>query len=246
MRIYSDLTAWYHLIDPRADHLEEAEAYESALRRGVVGRAETLLELGSGAGNNAFYLKRQFRCTLSDVSAAMLDLSRQQNPECEHVQEDMRSLRLDRTFDAVFLHDAIVYMTSERDLLAAATTAFVHTRPGGAALFAPDHVADTFHEATELLEGEDGGRALRGVAWTRDPDPRDTTYTVDYAFLLRDGGQVTAVYDPHVEGLFSEATWHRVLQAAGFTVETVHRPLGGVVTGETDQVFLCRRPEQNE
>jgi hypothetical protein len=38
------------------------------------------------------------------------------DPECEHLQGDMRELRIDRTFDAVFVHDAIAYMTTEEDL----------------------------------------------------------------------------------------------------------------------------------
>jgi trans-aconitate methyltransferase len=239
--LYSELTSWYRLVDPHPDHEDEAQAYESALLRGIMGPAETLLELGSGAGHNAYYLKRRFRCTLTDASPQMLALSSELNPGCEHITGDMRSIRLDRTFDAVFVHDAVVYMITEDDLLAAAKTAFVHTRSGGAALFAPDHVADTFRESTELIEGQDGDRALRCVAWTWDPDPHDSAYVADYAFLLRDGGDLKAVHDRHVEGLFSEATWNRVLTEAGFEVETVRRPLGDVGTGETDRVFLCRR-----
>ena len=41
--MYSDLAAWYHLIDPVADHEDEAEAYLAAFDRAVVGPAETLL-----------------------------------------------------------------------------------------------------------------------------------------------------------------------------------------------------------
>jgi trans-aconitate methyltransferase len=240
--LYSELTSWYRLVDPHPDHEDEAQAYEAALLRGIIGPAETLLELGSGAGHNAYYLKRRFRCTLTDASPQMLALSSGLNPDCEHIAGDMRSIRLGRTFDAVFVHDAVVYMITEEDLLAAAKTAFVHTRPGGAALFAPDHVADTFRESTELIEGQDGDRALRCVAWTWDPDPHDSAYVADYAFLLRDGGDLKAVHDRHVEGLFPEAAWNRVLTQAGFEVETVTRPLGDVETGETDRVFLCRRP----
>ena len=50
----------------------------------------------------------------------------------------MRTLRLQRQFDAVLVHDAVAYMTTRADLAAlVAATAFAHTRPGGAALFAP-------------------------------------------------------------------------------------------------------------
>ena len=74
----------------------------------------------------------------------MLELSRGLNPGCEHLLGDMRTLRLGRTFDAVLIHDAVMYMTSEADLRAALETAFVHLRPGGAAVVAPDCVRETF------------------------------------------------------------------------------------------------------
>ncbi len=56
----------------------------------------------------------------------------------------MRKVRLGREFDAVFVHDAVSYMTTKRDLRAVFKTAFLHCRPGGAALFAPDNLVETF------------------------------------------------------------------------------------------------------
>jgi len=149
----------------------------------------------------------------------MLDLSRTINPELEHIEGDMRTLRLGREFDAVFVHDAVVYMTTEEDLAAAIQTAFVHTRPGGVALFAPDHLTDNFRPSTDH-GGHDApdGRGLRYLEWTWDPDPGDTTYTVDFAYLLREAdGSVRVEHDRHIEGLFPRATWLRLLTDAGFT-----------------------------
>jgi hypothetical protein len=239
MLLYGDLVPWYRLLDPPADHLEEASCYQAAFERAVSPRPETLLELGAGAGHNALHLKRRFRCTLTDLSEPMLALSRGLNPECEHAAGDMRTLRLGRTFDTVLVHDAVAYMTTEDDLLAAARTAFVHTRPGGAAVFAPDCVRETLREETELLTGDDGARALRGLMWTWDPDPADDTCAVEFALLLRDGDRVQAVHDRHLEGAFPRATWHRLLASAGYRVGTMERPLGD---GRFDEVFLCRRP----
>ena len=95
--LYRELVPWYRLVDPAADHADEAASYQAALERGASPAPDTLLELGAGAGHNASHLKRRFRCTLSDVSEAMLALSRELNPECEHVVGDMRTLRLGRT-----------------------------------------------------------------------------------------------------------------------------------------------------
>lgn len=237
--LYSELVPWYHLVDPPQEHADEAQCFQAAFERAASPRPETLLELGAGAGNNALHLKRRFTCTLADLSEDMLALSREQNPTCEHVLGDMRTLRLDRTFDVVLVHDAIMYMLTEEDLLAAAQTAFVHTRPGGAAIFAPDCYRETFEDSTDTLTADEGNRALRGLMWSWDPDPEDCTTVTEYAFLLRDGTDLKAVHERHVEGLFPRETWRRVLTEAGFLVETLQRPIGD---GELDDIFLCRRP----
>jgi trans-aconitate methyltransferase len=77
-----------------------------------------------------------------DLSPDMLAMSQRLNPECAHRQGDMRTLRLGRTFDAVFVHDAVAYMTTETDLRQVIETAFAHWPPGGIALFVPDHIAE--------------------------------------------------------------------------------------------------------
>jgi hypothetical protein len=238
--LYRDLVAWYRLVDPPADHAGEAAGYQAALERAIVPAPRTLLELGAGAGHNASHLKRRFRCTLTDRSEDMLALSRQLNPECEHLPGDMRTLRLGRTFDAVLVHDAVTYMTCEPDLAAAIGTAFAHTRPGGAALFAPDCLRETFRERSGVIEGRENGRALRCLEWHWDPDPGDDTYVVDFAFLLRDGDAIRAVHDRHLQGLFARDRWLRLLAEAGYEPETIARPLDE--PGAGDEIFLARRP----
>jgi hypothetical protein len=52
--------------------------------------------------------------------------------------------------------------------------------------------------------------------WKSDPDPTDTTYIVDYAFLIRESnGGVRVVHDRHIEGLFSRRQWLDAFRAAG-------------------------------
>jgi SAM-dependent methyltransferase len=239
MLLYDELTPWYRLLDPVADHADEAAAYAAALARGGVAPGGTLLELGAGAGGNAFFIKQHYRCTLTDLSPGMQALSRALNPECEHLPGDMRTLRLGRTFDGVMVHDAIAYMTTRADLAAVVATAFAHTRPGGAAVFAPDYVGESFREGSHLYSGDEGGRSLRCVEWVWDPDPADETYLAEYAFLLREHGDVRAVHDRHVEGLFPRAIWIEILAGAGYRVELFDRPFDDTTT---DSIFLCRRP----
>jgi len=218
-RFYGDLAPWWPLISPPEHYAEEAEF----LRTLLPADTHDLLELGSGGGHNARYLKRGMSLTLVDLSAEMLDLSRALNPECEHVVGDMRDVRLGRTFDAVVVHDAIDYMTTEADLATAIATVAAHCRTGATAVFVPDHVADTFapysdHGGTDAADG----RGVRYLEWTVDPDPADSWITTDYAFLFRyPDGHVETAHETHRTGLFERTTWLRLMAEAGFDADVV-------------------------
>lgn len=244
-KLYDALAPWWPLLSAPADYAEEAAFYGHALAAACDGPLSTVLELGSGGGNNASHLKARFDMVLVDPSAAMRTVSRALNPECEHIEGDMRTVRLGRQFDGVFVHDAVCYMTTEGDLRMAIETAFVHCRPGGAALFAPDYVRENFVPSTD--HGGHGGddaqtHGLRYLEWTWDPDPADTTYVVDYAFLLRTPGNAVQVeHDRHVEGLFSRADWLRLLSDAGFEPRVVAFEHSELEPG-SHEVFVARRP----
>jgi SAM-dependent methyltransferase len=175
--------------------------------------------------------------TLVDASAQMLAVSRALNPECTHREGDMRTVDLGRTFDAVFIHDAIMYMTSGADLDAAIRNAYRHCRAGGVALLVPDYVRETFVAKTEH-GGHDGddGRSLRYLEWTIDPDLDDTTYRADYVIVMRDrGGDTRVVEDCHIEGLFPRAEWMRILREAGFEPSITRDEWGR-------DLFVAKRP----
>jgi SAM-dependent methyltransferase len=217
-RLYHELAEWWPLLSSPEDYGEEAAFYGRTLADACARPCRTLLELGSGGGNNASHMKSRFAVTLVDPAPGMLAVSRALNPECEHVEGDMRTVRLDRQFDAVFVHDAVCYMTTEDDVRRAVETAWLHCKPQGAVLFAPDHVRENFAPGTDL-GGHDGtdGRALRYLEWTWDPDTSDTTYVVDYAYVLREpDGRTRVEHDRHVEGLFARADWLRWMSEAGF------------------------------
>jgi SAM-dependent methyltransferase len=237
--IYDTLVDWYPLLDPPEEHREEAEQFGLKFAEAITGTGTTLLELGAGGGNNAVHLKGDFRCTLTDLNESMLEISRKQNPECEHLQGDMRTLRLERTFDAVLVHDAIGYMLTEEDLRAAFETAFVHTRPGGAAIISPEGFLETFSEGTWLDEGAEGDRAIKCMEWFWDPDPTDTLCKAEFAILLREGTNVRFLHDSHDCGLFAKATWVKLLAEVGYQIEIFHRDVPKEFANE---VFLCRRP----
>lgn len=242
-KLYAEIAPWWPLISPPEEYEEEAGIYRRHLLEASDVTPRTVLELGSGGGHNASHLKAHFEMTLVDLSPGMLAMSRQLNPECRHVEGDMRTVRLDRTFDCVFVHDAIDYMTTLEDLRAAIETAWIHCRPGGAALFAPDHLRENFQPSTDCggCDGED--RSAHYLENTWDPDPTDTTITTDYAFVLRSGdGSVEVVHDRHVTGLFRRADWLRLLADVGFEAEAVPCDHSEIEPGEYE-LFVCRRSD---
>jgi SAM-dependent methyltransferase len=221
-RLYGELASWWPLISPPGEYADDA-----ALIDVVFGSAgapvRTLLDLGSGGGHVAMYLKRGRSMTLVDLSGEMLEASRLLHPECTHVQGDMRSVRLGHVFDAVLVHDAVDYVTNEGDLRQVIETAFAHCRPGGLAVFAPDHTAETFRAATAAGGGGDdgSGRQASFRERTSDPDPGDDWILAEYEFTLRlADGSVRVVPESHRLGAFRRDTWLRVLADAGFAPVT--------------------------
>lgn len=216
-QLYGPLAGWWPVLSDPADHAEEARLYREVLDEAASAPIETLLELGSGGGNNASHLKKSYRLTLVDRSEGMLAVSRELNPQCSHHVGDMRTLRLGESFDAVLIHDAIMYLTSEADVQRALQTAFAHCRPGGVALFVPDDTQETWQPSTSHGGHDRGECSLRYLEWSYDPDPADSQVTSAYAFLLREGAAAPRVaQDLHTLGLFPRSTWLRAIAAAGF------------------------------
>jgi len=241
-KIYGELAASWPVFSSPVDYAEEANFYRRTLEDASERPLRTVLELGSGGGNNAFHLKVHFEMVLVDIARGMLEVSEALNPECEHIEGDMRTVRLGREFDAVFVHDAVCYMTTDKDLRSAIETAFLHCAPGGVALFAPDHVVENFRPSTD--HGGDDGEdvSVRYLEWTWDPDPTDKTYIADYAIMVRSpDGSVRLEHDRHVEGLFARGEWLRFLADAGFEASVVPFDHSEVDPG-TLEVFVGRRP----
>jgi len=234
MKLYEELAEWWPLVSAPSEYVEEAGEYVRLLRAAASGPLKEVLELGSGGGNNASHLKREFSLTLVEPSEGMREVSRALNPGCAHHPGDMRTVRLGRVFDAVFVHDAVEYMTTEADLRAALETVATHLRPGGVALVAPDATQETFEpgEVTgggDEPAGADGrSRSLRFLEWTLPPEPGTTFSVVHYVLVLRErDGSVRSVLDTHRCGVFPRATWLRLFQEVGLDARLEPRTIEG-------------------
>ena len=241
-RLYQELAPWWPLISPPAEYAQDAAVIAAVFESAAVP-VRTVLDLGSGGGHVALHLKDGLMLTLVDRSEPMLGMSRKVNPDCLHVQGDMRTVRLGELFDAVLVHDAIDYLTAQRDLRMVIDTAFAHCRPGGMAVFAPDHTAETFRAGTGAGGSEDGGRQASFRERTSDPDPADEWILAEYEFTLREAdGRVQVVRESHRLGSFRRQTWLTLLADAGFSAEVAAGMFPGNDVRSPRVLFIGYKP----
>ena len=220
--LYTELAEWWPLFSAPGEYDEEVEIFRNTVITYSQYTPKTLLELGSAGGNIAFYLKNQFKITLVDPAAQMLEISRTLNPDCKHVQGDMRDIRSGQMFDVVFIHDAINYMITKEQLKQAITTAFVHCQPGGISLFVPDWTSEYFQPSTTHGGIDSGNKGLRYLQWTIDTDPKDNIYSFYISCLCKKGSQVRqSALEEHKWGLFSKNDWLKIIEETGFEAKVL-------------------------
>lgn len=140
MTVFGSYSYYYNLFYRDKDYIGEADYVDGLVRR-FIPSAVTMLNLGCGTGNHDFELARKgYRITGIDLSAEMLAVAQQRTTEtgsdiCFR-QGDVRSVRLDRTFDvAVSLFHVMSYQTGNEDLVSALATVRAHLKPGGIFIF---------------------------------------------------------------------------------------------------------------
>lgn len=239
--MYHEFAEWFHLLTPPEEYAEEAAFYFELVENALGGKPKSWLELGSGGGNNASHYKArvQGEVVLSDRSPEMLALSKTINPELEHVLSDMLDLRLERTFDVVFVHDAASYLTSEDEVRRLAETAAAHCRVRGITLMCPDHTAENLVFESDH-GGHDGphGRSMRYLEWTFPGPAGSVFYYVDYAFVLHEEGKDSrVVLDRHTCGALPGETWLGALRDAGFEASSTPLVHSEVPDGSSE-VFM--------
>ena len=117
--MYGELASWWPLLSAPEDYAEEASHYTAVLKEHCLVAPRTLLELGSGGGNNASHMKSAFgHVTLVDLSPDMLAVSRSLNPECDHHVGDMSNFKVSADGTAnVTISDAAATLGSDASSL---------------------------------------------------------------------------------------------------------------------------------
>ncbi len=243
LRLYHDL-AWLWPLWEVSGRLCRLLCANSAVNRQYARTpVQTLLNMSCGGGKNAYHLKRHFTVTGIDISQPMLDLAIELNPECEFIQEDMRTCELGRLFDCVFVDDGIGYMLTRQDLAALFHTAWRHLSPGGVMIVAPEALKETFKQHVVRVSTANSPRKPANLDITfieheDDPDPHDDTCDFTLIYLIREDGQLRIETDHDIGGIFSLEVWREALGAAGFEVHELPNP----ESRSGNPVFACVKP----
>lgn len=224
MRVFDSYANYYDELYQEKDYLAECDFLERVFSEYSPVPIQRVLDLGCGTGGHAIPLsQRGYVVTGVDRSETMLAQARQKadGSRTTFVQEDIPSLDLGITFDAVIAMFAVMsYLTTDENLMGAFRAARRHLVAGGLfffdAWFGPAVLMEKPVDRLRVIEAG-GDRMMRFAS----PEMRllDHTVDVNYKILqIRDELIVNEVNETHsMRFLFPQEVSH-YLKEAGFQV----------------------------
>lgn len=228
MNVFGAYSRYYNLFYRDKDYAAEAAYVDGLIQRYRPGAA-SVLDLGCGTGRHAMLLARSgYLVAGVDRSQEMLTVAEKERALGDCVDRvslycgDIRTIRLEQTFDAVVsLFHVMSYQTSNADLKAAFMTARSHLAPGGLFLFdcwyGPAVLTDRPEVRVKRVEDSE-------IAVTRVVEPVmfATTNLVEthYQVFVRDKGSnaVEELQETHRMRYLFQPEVEMFLQEAGMTL----------------------------
>lgn len=196
----------------------------------------SVLELACGSGRVLLPLAKDgYDVTGVDTSANMLALAREQAQEagvlsrCTLMQQDMRTMHLDRTFRLAFIAlGSFAHITTRKEQQQALATIRAHLSKGAT------FILDISNADARYME-ELGGHLLHQGTWRRDNDTMLTHFVSPATSADKHLLELTHFYDQHSQGgivqrtvittylyLFGRSEMELLLEQAGFVVKDVY------------------------
>ena len=143
MTVFGSYSRYYNLLYKEKDYSGEVEYVRTIIQRHSPD-ARTILDLGCGTGRHDFLIAEiGYEVSGVDMSQEMLAVAGANHSSLiphlgspTFLQGDIRTVRLDRTFDVVIsLFHVMSYLTGNQDLSDAFATVQAHLKPGGIFIF---------------------------------------------------------------------------------------------------------------
>jgi SAM-dependent methyltransferase len=225
MRPFGKYSHYYDLLYRDKDYAGEADYVDNLIHKFHLN-TKSILDLGCGTGRHAMHLvKKGYLIHGVDMSEEMLAeaIKRADEEQLTFSEGDIRTIRLDKSFDAIIaLFHVISYQTSNEDLQRAFAAACEHLKPDGVLIF------DCWYGPAVLTERpvvrikrvEDDKLEITRLA---EPVMRANENVVDVAFhaFIRDkeSGVTEEVKETHQIRYLFKPELELLLNQAGFVIE---------------------------
>lgn len=219
--LYGQHADLWPIVAPVESYRDEMREWVELIRE-VLGRRDRLevLDLGTGGGHHLYQLCRLWDGTVggvaTDISGPMLERVAHLVPEFETLTQDMTTLKLDRRFPLVTVHDSFCYLRERGQVASLFSRIAEHLEPGGLALVKVDALAGEFDGPYRYLTTfEETEREVTLTHYEWDPDPNDSELEVIYLFLDQRSGKVETREERHLMGIFSRSELSELWSEAG-------------------------------
>ncbi|MCU0287199.1 MAG: class I SAM-dependent methyltransferase [Acidobacteria bacterium] len=134
-KLYSELAHVYHeMYKSIFDYEKEFHFYDTLLRK---YKCRDLLEIGCGTGNLApYFIKAGYKYTGIDLHNEMLQIARENYPETQFIQADMRDLHLFHNCESIIITGrSFCYMAANKDVMTALQSIYRALKEKGILIF---------------------------------------------------------------------------------------------------------------
>lgn len=218
----------YDLVYEAAGKEYAAEAAD--LRSQIAQRnpgARSLLDVACGTGGHLRSFAEWFEVVGVDLDPAMLAVAAEALPDVVLLQADMRSFRLDRSFDAIVcLFSSIGYLTDADELDAAVEQMSRHLTPGGVLVVDGWVRPDAWIESGSV-SALSATREDIAVARVTKTSRSGATTLLEMHHLVATSEGVEHLVDRHEMTLFTADEYEHAFEAAGLAWERFDSPMPG-------------------
>ncbi len=226
MPVFGAYSRYYNLLYKDKDYAGETDYVLRLIEKHHPGTG-SILDLGCGTGKHDLLLAQKgYDVTGVDRSEEMLAEARAnaqaRSSRATFLQGDVRTVKLDKTFDAVIsLFHVMSYQATNEDLAAAFATVRAHLKSGGLFIFdcwyGPAVLTDRPSERVKRLEDES-----ISVARTAKPvmHPNENLVDVNYRVVIQDktSGNVEEINETHRMRYLFKPEVEVLLRAQGLTM----------------------------
>lgn len=159
---FLDYAKYYDLLYRDKSYEEEVDYIINLLLDNSVNDLSTILDLGCGTGKHDYLLTNKgYKTTGVDISEQMVNIARTNYPNLDFINKDLRTLNLNKRFDAVLsLFHVASYQTSNDDLENYFKTASNHLNIGGLFIFDFWYGPAVYNERPKFKQKEFESEAL--------------------------------------------------------------------------------------